>query len=97
MQYRTIANVPAAEAEALFTRMSGLEGEHLGNKAALLAAEALPPGESRDQQIEQFRANLAVIEAVHAAVSEEFDKVVTPEQLATIEANVGIQVEDAKG
>lgn len=72
MEFRTLNPVEAKKA-ALAARLNQLEQEYLSNETALLVAQNLPDGESKDQQIDQFTANLSIIEAAHVAVASEYD------------------------
>lgn len=72
MEFRTLDPVEGKKA-ALAARLNQLEQEYLSNETALLVAQNLPDSESKDQQINQFTANLSIIEAAHIAVGQEYD------------------------
>lgn len=74
MEFRTIDPVEGKK-QALFARLNQLEQEYLNNETALLVAESLPDGESKDTQIEQFTSNLAIIEAAHVIIATEHDAI----------------------
>lgn len=78
MQYRTITDIPKAEAEALAVRLNQLENEHISNKSALAVAQALPLSDESAVEVARLQANLEVIETVHAKISKEYDSLGSP-------------------
>ena len=74
MEFRTLDPVEGKK-QALAARMNQLEQEYLSNETALLVAQSLPEGESKDAQVEQFSSNLVVIESAHGAIVAEHDLV----------------------
>lgn len=76
MEFRTLDPIEGKK-QALAARMNQLEQEYLSNETALLVAESLPEGESKDTQVAQFVNNLVVIESAHNAVATAHDNIVT--------------------
>jgi hypothetical protein len=74
MEFRTL-NPVEGKKQALFARMNQLEQEYLSNETALLVAQSLPEGESKDTQLAQFSSNLVVIESAHNAIATEHDAI----------------------
>jgi hypothetical protein len=74
MDFKTLDPIEGKK-QALLARMNQLEQEYLSNETALLVAQSLPEGESKDTQVAQFSNNLVVIESAHGAIVAEHDLV----------------------
>ena len=74
MQFRTL-DPAEGKKQALVARMNQLEQEYLNNETALIVAQSLPEGESKDAQVAQFSGNLITIESAHSAIIAEHDLV----------------------
>lgn len=74
MDFKTLDPIEGKK-QALLARMNQLEQEYLSNETALLVAQSLPEGESKDTQVAQFSSNLVVIESAHGAIVAEHDLV----------------------
>jgi hypothetical protein len=74
MDFRTLDPIEGKK-QALAARMNQLEQEYLSNETALLVAQSLPEGESKDTQVAQFTSNLVVIESAHSVIVSEHDSI----------------------
>lgn len=74
MDFKTLDPIEGKK-QALFARLNQLEQEYLNNETALLVAQSLPEGESKDAQVAQFSSNLVTIESAHGVISAEHDSV----------------------
>jgi hypothetical protein len=74
MEFRTLDPIEGKK-QALAGRLNQLEQEYLSNETALLVAQSLPEGESKDTQVAQFTSNLVIIESAHNAIATEHDAI----------------------